>query len=83
MEAGLAKSILDEHNIFCSLADENANLYGGAPLAMPVRLLVNEGQADEALRILKNGRSRDEGCGAFKPVRRANLCERLNGGHSR
>ena len=52
-EAGLAKSILDEHNIFCSLADENANLYGGAPLAMPVRLLVDEGQADEALRILK------------------------------
>ena len=53
MEAGLAKSILDEHNIFCSLADENANLYGGASLAMPVRLLVNEGQADEALGILK------------------------------
>jgi tetratricopeptide (TPR) repeat protein len=53
MEAGLAKSILDEHDIFCSLADENANLYGGAPLAMPVRLLVNERQADEALRILK------------------------------
>jgi tetratricopeptide (TPR) repeat protein len=52
-EAGLAKSILDGHNIFCSLADENANLYGGAPLAMPVRLLVNEEQADEALRILK------------------------------
>jgi predicted negative regulator of RcsB-dependent stress response len=52
-EAGLAKSILEEHNIFSSLADENANLYGGAPLAMPVRLLVNETQADEALRILK------------------------------
>jgi len=52
VEAGIAKSILDEHDIFCSLADENANAYGGAPFAMPVRLLVNDGQADEALRIL-------------------------------
>ncbi|HEV2045893.1 MAG TPA: DUF2007 domain-containing protein [Chthoniobacterales bacterium] len=53
IEAGMAKSILDEHNIFCSLADENANVYGGAPFAMPVRLQVREEQADEALRILE------------------------------
>lgn len=53
IEAGMAKSILDEHNIFCSLADENANVYGGAPFAMPVRLQVREEQADEALRILQ------------------------------
>ena len=26
VEAGLAKSLLDDHKIFCSLADENANL---------------------------------------------------------
>jgi len=53
IEAGMAKSILDEHNIFYSLADENANMYGGAPFAMPVRLEVREEQADEALRILQ------------------------------
>jgi cytochrome c-type biogenesis protein CcmH/NrfG len=53
IEAGIAKSILEEHNVFCSLADENANLYGGAPLAMPIRLLVNEDQADAARQILE------------------------------
>src|SRR5437763_16420394 len=53
VDAGIAKSILDEHGIFCSLADENANVYGGAPFAMPVRLLVSEGRADEARRVLE------------------------------
>jgi hypothetical protein len=52
VEAALAKSLLDDHQIFCSLADENANLYGGGPFAMPIRLLVNEDQAELALRIL-------------------------------
>jgi cytochrome c-type biogenesis protein CcmH/NrfG len=52
-EAAIAKSLLDDHKIFCSLADENVNLYGGGPLAMPIRLLVAEGQAEEAARILK------------------------------
>jgi tetratricopeptide (TPR) repeat protein len=52
-EAAIAKSVLDDHKIFCSLADENVNLYGGGPLAMPIRLLVAEGQAEEAVRILK------------------------------
>jgi hypothetical protein len=50
-EAALAKSLLDDHKIFCSLADENVNLYGGGPLAMPIRLLVAEDQAEEAARI--------------------------------
>ena len=51
-EAAIAKSVLDDHNIICSLADENVNLYGGGPLAMPIRLLVKEEQAEEASRIL-------------------------------
>jgi hypothetical protein len=54
-EAALAKSVLDDHNITSSLADENAYLYGGAPLAMPVRLLVAEDQVEEASRILDEG----------------------------
>lgn len=53
-EAALAKSLLDDHNILCTLADENSYLYGGAPFAMPVRLLVAEDQAEEADRVLKN-----------------------------
>jgi tetratricopeptide (TPR) repeat protein len=52
-EAAIAKSLLDNHDIFCRLADENVNLYGGGPLAMPIRLLVEEDQAQEAVRILQ------------------------------
>lgn len=48
----MAKSLLDSHDIFSRLADENVNLYGGGPLAMPIRLLVAEDQAQEAARIL-------------------------------
>jgi hypothetical protein len=51
-EAAIAKSLLDDHEIFCALADENVNLYGGGPFAMPIRLLVDEDEADLALRIL-------------------------------
>jgi hypothetical protein len=53
-EAALAKTLLDDRNILCSLADENSYLYGGAPLAMPVRILVAEEQAQEADRILRD-----------------------------
>jgi tetratricopeptide (TPR) repeat protein len=52
-EAAIAKSLLDDHKIFCSLADENANLYGGGPLAMPIRLLVAKDQVEQAARILR------------------------------
>jgi tetratricopeptide (TPR) repeat protein len=52
LEASLAKARLEEHEIPCTLADENANLYGGGPLAMPVRLLVADDKAEEANRIL-------------------------------
>ena len=38
-QAALAKSLLDDHGIVSSLADENSYLYGGAYLAMPVRLI--------------------------------------------
>jgi tetratricopeptide (TPR) repeat protein len=49
----MAKSMLDGHKILCRLADENVNLYGGGPLAMPIRLMVAEDQAEEAARILE------------------------------
>src|SRR5947209_13385565 len=52
VEAGLAKSLLDDYEIFCVLADEDTNRYAGAPFAVPIRLLVDEDQAELALRIL-------------------------------
>jgi tetratricopeptide (TPR) repeat protein len=51
-EAAMAKSLLDDQKIVCSLADENSNLYGGGPLAMPIRLLVAEEQVEQARHIL-------------------------------
>ena len=53
VEAVIAKSRLDDHEIFCALADENVNLYGGGPMAMPIRLLVAEDETEEAARILE------------------------------
>jgi Putative prokaryotic signal transducing protein len=53
-QALLDKTLLDSSEIFCAIADQNANLYGGGPFAMPVRLLVAEEQAEEADRILKD-----------------------------
>jgi hypothetical protein len=52
VEAGLAKSLLDDHEIFCVLADEDTNRYSGAPFAVPIRLRVHEDRADQAIRIL-------------------------------
>ena len=53
-EAALAKSLLDDHGIVSSLADENSYLYGGAQFAMPVRLMVAEEELEEAARILSD-----------------------------
>jgi tetratricopeptide (TPR) repeat protein len=55
-EAAMAKSLLDDQKIVCSLADENSNLYGGGPLAMPIRLLVVEEQVEQARHILDDAR---------------------------
>jgi hypothetical protein len=52
VQAQLAKSLLDDYGIFCALWHENAHLYGRAPFAMPVRLCVDEDQAEQAIHIL-------------------------------
>jgi len=57
-EAAVAKSLLLDRKILCSLADEASHLYGGAPFAMPVRLLVAENQVEEARRILDEAKQR-------------------------
>ena len=52
LEAGLAKSLLNDRGIEAELADEASHDLSGAAVAVPVRLLVKEEQAAEALRIL-------------------------------
>ena len=52
IEAGLAKTFLDDHNIFCSLLDQNSHLYTGAYPAIPVRLIVIERHFERAARVL-------------------------------
>jgi hypothetical protein len=52
IEASLAKSALEVNGIPCSLADENANAYSAAKIAIPIRLLVADDQIEEANRIL-------------------------------
>jgi len=82
VEAALAKSLLDDHKIFCSLADENVNLYGGGPLAMPIRLLVADDQAEEAARILKTKGPElsddfDPGTANEKPSRKEDINQQI------
>jgi hypothetical protein len=52
-EAALAKSLLDNYEIVSALIHENASTYVWPPLAMPIRLMVVEDQAEEANRILQ------------------------------
>jgi tetratricopeptide (TPR) repeat protein len=54
LEAGLVKSLLNDRGIECELADEASHDLSGAAVAVPIRLLVREDQAEEALRILKH-----------------------------
>jgi tetratricopeptide (TPR) repeat protein len=57
VEAAMAKSLLDDHQIVCSLADENSSLYAGTgQFAIPIRLLVAEEQVEQALHILDDAR---------------------------
>ena len=51
-QAALAKSILDDYEIFCALFDENMHLYR-APFAIPIRLMVDERQAAFAFYVLQ------------------------------
>lgn len=51
-EAALEKSLLDNYEVACALFHENANLYGRAPMAMPICLVVRDDQADWAICIL-------------------------------
>ena len=50
--AALAKSLLDNYEISCALLHENSNLYSRAQFAVPIRLIVDEDQADLAIHIL-------------------------------
>lgn len=52
LKAGLARSLLEDRGIECVLADEASHELSGAAVAVPIRLLVREDQAEEALRIL-------------------------------
>jgi tetratricopeptide (TPR) repeat protein len=53
-EAAIAQTRLEAEGIVCALADENSNLYAGTgQVAIPIRLLVEEGSVDQARRILE------------------------------
>ena len=53
VQAQLAKSLLDDYGIVCTLWDENAHVIR-APFAIPVRLVVADGQAEAATSVLHN-----------------------------
>lgn len=51
MEAGLARGLLDSEGIEALLFDFNSSMEG-ASLLVPIRLMVDESDLDEARRIL-------------------------------
>jgi hypothetical protein len=52
-EAALAKSVLDNYETPAALLDENASLYSrGGQFAVPIRLVVDEAEAERAAHIL-------------------------------
>ena len=60
-EAGVARSRLEAGGINCSLADENVNSWAAARFAIPVRLLVDKDQVEEAVTILDSPPLEDGG----------------------
>src|SRR5437016_11482198 len=51
--AALAKSVLDNYEIDCTLLDENASRYNtGAQFAVPIRLVIGDDEATRAIYIL-------------------------------
>jgi Putative prokaryotic signal transducing protein len=52
-DAGLAQSLLENYEIFCSLFDENSHICVGSYFAVPVRLVVNDSQLRRAAQILE------------------------------
>jgi Putative prokaryotic signal transducing protein len=52
VDAGIAKTRLEAGGIECALADENVNSWMAAKFAVPVRLMVNQENVQEALTIL-------------------------------
>jgi putative signal transducing protein len=53
-EAGLARSVLAEHGIDSILFDFNTAMEG-ASFLIPIRLMVDEDDIDEARRVLEAG----------------------------
>jgi len=52
-QAALAKSLLDNYEIPCALLDENSSVYSrGGQFAVPIRLIVSEGEIDRAIGLL-------------------------------
>jgi hypothetical protein len=55
VEAGLAKSVLDNYEIRCALLDEYSSVNSrGGQLVVPIRLVVDDDEAERAICILND-----------------------------